>query len=365
MLTNEYLFALELRANDGRVLGQHPVEPNWEPAVEWARFAWRRKTCGPVAAAAADTIIEPVAHRTAGLPHASGFRVTLTSNGEPLDRCDFPLTYFHALARSVSSEMVASGLLKAGETFRYQLLAFQRERAHGKQPAPAMFNVAEVPTTMPLKPASFATLQAAALPFGELTEEDMLVFIPQTVLEQVSALTEQAGGVETGGILIGHLGRDASIPDIGATVTAQIPARHAQGELSKLTFTAETWAAVQAAVALRRSDEIMLGWWHSHPARFWCEKSCPPERRRACALMRSFFSEDDVCLHETVFAQAFHTALVVNNTDEGLQHALFGWRRGMICQRGIHILNPDRSWQPVNASIAPIQGEKTHATLCK
>jgi len=31
MLTNEYLFALELRANDGRVLGQHPAEPNWEP----------------------------------------------------------------------------------------------------------------------------------------------------------------------------------------------------------------------------------------------------------------------------------------------------------------------------------------------
>jgi len=81
--------------------------------------------------------------------------------------------------------------------------------------------------------------------------------------------------------------------------------------------------------------------------------------------MRSFFSEDDVCLHETVFPAAYHTALVVTNTDEGLQHALFGWRHGMVGQRGFHILNPDRPWQPVNATIAPIQGEKPHEHLCK
>ncbi|HTZ19305.1 MAG TPA: hypothetical protein VMC06_00355 [Opitutaceae bacterium] len=362
MLTNEYRFALEIRAHDGRVLGQQFIEPNWEPACAWARFAWWRKTREPAAAAAMETIIAPVAHRTAGLPFASGFRVTLASNGEPLDRCDFPLTYFAAQARAVSSELVAAGRLQAGDTIRYQLLAFPREQTNG---TPAAFNVAEMPAAVPLRPASFAALRATAAPCGELDAEDLPVFLPQTVLEEVSALTEQAGAVETGGILIGHLCRDESIPDIGATVTAQIPARQARGELSKLTFTADTWAAVQAAVTLRRSDEIMLGWWHSHPARFWCEKECPPERRRACVLMRSFFSEDDVCLHEAVFPAAYHTALVVTNTDDGLQHALFGWRRGAVGQRGFHILNPDRPWTPVNATIAPSQGEKPHATLCQ
>ena len=364
MLVNTFQFMLEIRANDGRVLGQRPVEPNWEPAREWTRFTWWRQDHRSVAALGADTIVEPVAQPSTGLPFASGFRVTLTSDGQPIGRCDFPVTYFTTQARAVSGEMVAAGLLKEGEIFRYQLLAFPRERANGKQPAAAMFDVAEIVRAPPLKPTSFAALISAAAPFGELAAGDILVFIPQQILDEVSALTEEAGRIETGGVLVGHLCVDASIPDIGAQVTAQIPARHAQGDVSKLSFTGETWAAVEAALTLRRSDEIMLGWWHSHPARAWteCAVDCPPERRRTCALMKSFFSADDVCLHESVFAKAFHAALVVTNTFDGQQHALFGWRQGMVRQRGFYILNPDRPWQPVDATI---QEGEPHATPCQ
>ena len=366
MLINEFQLLLEIRSIDGRVLGQRRVEPNWEPACEAARFACWRKTPGSVAAFSADAVIEPIAQQSNGLPLAIGFSVTLMADGKPLDRCEFPVTYpgFTARAHAISSEMVTAGLLKDGETFRYQLLAFPRERANGRQPAQPLFNVVDVVRAPPLKPASFATLMSAAVPFGELTAGDMPVFIPQQILDEASALTRQADRVETGGILVGHLCVDGSIPEIAVHVTAQIPARYAAGEVGKLTFTAETWAAVQAALALRRSDEIMVGWFHSHPAFAWCEKSaqCPSERSRGCALMQSFFSADDVFLHETVYPSAYNIALVVtntNNTGDGLKHALFGWRQGTVRQRGFHILNPDRSWKPVNATV---QGGKTYAT---
>jgi hypothetical protein len=369
MLINGFQFALEICGNDGRLVGQRRVDPSWEAACECARFSGWRKAGGSSTAYGADTLIEPVAQQLKGLPFASGFRVTLVAAGGQLGGSDFPITYpgFAAQARAISSEMVNAGLLAEGETFRYQLLAFPRERGNGNHATPPLFKVEDVIRAPRAKPASIAALTAASAQFGEHTEGDVPVFIPQQVLEEASDLTEQAGRVETGGILVGHLCFDESLRYTCVHVTAQIPARHAKGEAGKLTFTGETWAAVQAALVLRRSDEVMLGWWHSHPAFGWCEKNadCPEERRRRCALMQGFFSADDVCLHETVFPAAYNVALVVtntNNTREGLQHALFGWRQGAVCRRGFNVLNASRQWGPEGAAI---EGGNSNATPCK
>jgi len=121
--------------------------------------------------------------------------------------------------------MVASGLLKAGETFRYQLLAFSANERMAAT-APAMFNVAEVPTTMPSSgvvrhPAS------GAMPFGELTEEDSWSSSPKRSSRKCRA-HRASWRRRDRRLLIGHLGRDASIPDIAPPDGAN-PARHAQG----------------------------------------------------------------------------------------------------------------------------------------
>ena len=205
MLINEFQLLLEIRSIDGRVLGQRRVEPNWEPACEAARFACWRKTPGSVAAFSADAVIEPIAQQSNGLPLAIGFSVTLMADGKPLDRCEFPVTYpgFTARAHAISSEMVTAGLLKDGETFRYQLLAFPRERANGRQPAQPLFNVVDVVRAPPSKPASFATLMSAAVPFGELTAGDMPVFIPTGTQEAkvMASLLELKG--DTAGTMAG------------------------------------------------------------------------------------------------------------------------------------------------------------------
>src|SRR5262249_15967460 len=150
--------------------------------------------------------------------------------------------------------------------------------------------------------------------------------------------------------------------DLFLEVTAQIPARNSQATATKLTFGPDTWTAVQSALKLRARSEQWVGWYHSHPARFWCSPKCPPENPVNCPRQRSFFRADDCAVQRAVFHRAFHIALLVTNTDAGLQHALFSWRNGMIQQRGFHILGltsqPNPAAAPLVAAIGDNENEK-------
>jgi hypothetical protein len=180
----------------------------------------------------------------------------------------------------------------------------------------------------------------------------MPLFIPQRVLAEAKALSKEAGAKETGGILIGHLGRDSQLPEIFAQVTAQIPARHTEASLTSLTFTSETWTAVRNALDLRRKGELMLGWWHSHPVREWC-KDCSAESQKACAMAVDFFSAHDHALHRTVFPRAYSVALVVNDLSENdATFSMFGWRRGLLESRGFHLTGATEQPDEQQAKVA-------------
>ncbi|MCZ7638811.1 MAG: Mov34/MPN/PAD-1 family protein [Verrucomicrobia bacterium] len=339
MIVCHHRFLLLLQQPEGPVLGQLPLAPNWEPAVEWAAFAALR-------AGGRETPphgrVVPVADPRLGLPYLSGFRVELDGADPAPPPCEFPVTYFARDARRGSAALVEAKKLRVGDTFSYRLIAVEQPEESSAQPAALAFEVGEETRPLAVTNAPLPPLFAATVPMGETDGSSAYpVFLPQAVLTEAQTLVEAAGAREVGGILLGHLQRDPALPDIGAVVTAQIPARHAVGEAEKLTFTPETWAAVEAAIRLRRSREIILGWWHSHPARFWCQdKACPPATRRACSLQRGFFSSDDLSLHESVFAKAFHLALVVTFADEGCHHALYGWNQGVVQRRGFRLL-PD------------------------
>ena len=196
-----------------------------------------------------------------------------------------------------------------------------------------------MPEPLPLSSGCLSDQLGGALLFGYPTAGDMPVFMPMSVLQEASALSRQSGENETGGILIGHLCRGADSPEIFAKVTAQIPARHARSGLTKLTFTADTWTAVQTAIRLRGRNEIHLGWWHSHS---YLKKTCKECEKRVdgtCAATALFMSAEDVALHLTCFPRAFSIALVISDSPcAGLGWELFGWRQGMVAARAFHIL---------------------------
>jgi proteasome lid subunit RPN8/RPN11 len=264
-----------------------------------------------------------------------------------------PNSYFKSLAADASAPLVQKGSLQSGEHFDYLITAFPSPPAvrGGAQPR-VRFEIEEVPTPLPLKSSLLEDFIARSISAGDQHEEDIQVFIPHPVLAEADQMTREAAGVETASVLIGHMHRDRTGAELFLEVTAQIPARNSQGTATKVTFGPETWNAVLAAIALRGENEQWIGWFHSHPASAWCSAKCSPEERACCPLQRSFFSADDCDVHRTVFSKAFHIALLVTNTDAGLQRALFSWRNGVIVERGFHIIGNEGEQSPTVAPLA-------------
>ena len=356
MRETEFTFVIEmLRQDDGTSLGQFRVDVDWEPARELLRLIGLRRCETEAGANSGGITIEPVWAESDGEPHAIGARL---SDGDL--SCEVVLDYFKSLAVDLSSALVGKKLLKDGELFRFKLFAYRQEA--GSQPGGFQFTVRNATPPVRFVDSSLEELRNQSVPSGEAENGDVPVFIPQSVLDEVETLTLEAGSLETGGILIGQLHRDAGVPEIAVVITAQIPAHFTESKTTSLTFTAETWTAVQAALDLRKSGEMMLGWWHSHPSFAFCNAECPPERRRVCALQKPFLSSPDLHLHRAVFAKAFHVALLANNADAGLGFALFGWCGGAIQRRGFHILGGTDEPEFSNATSTE---EHAHATPCK
>ncbi len=336
MAENGYRYALELYKADGTLLGRASMDVDWEPAREWTRFLALRRNALADSDPGKDWSIEPLWRQDEGEPYLRGFQVRIHRNGEGAVAAEFPVRYFRALAHQASAYFVEKGKLGSGDNFYYIPVATPGA-ARPQAEAKPMFSSEEVARPLPLRESALDAFLRGSAVSGTVDADDAPVFIPRKVLDEAGALSRAAGARETGGILIGHLHRDASLPEIFAEVTAQIPARHTRQELTRLTFTAETWTDVQAAIDLRRRNEIYLGWWHSHCVGEWC-KDCPEEKQKECKLAKDFFSTTDRSLHRTVFPRAYSVALVVNDAPPAEPtYSLYGWRQGLLEARGYYI----------------------------
>jgi hypothetical protein len=337
MLTKEYRLVFEFSGEDGTRLGQISVEIDWEPAREWTRFLGIRRGLIPLDGRVHATAIEPLWNRRTGEPYLEGFRVIISGNSFGAVTEDFSTSYFHGLAREASGHFVEMGMLKRGECFQYLTAAYP-DNGRSTPPSQLRFESEEVEPDIRYHATSLTKSMTGAFLEGAVDVCDMPIFIPRQILDEAEAITLSSQGTETGGILIGHLHRDEGLPEVFAEITAQIPAR-ASGGRAKLSFNADTWMAVRAAVEIRSKHELYLGFWHSHPVSEWCKNNdCSIEKQLNCPLARGFFSQDDQALLRTVFPRAYSVGLVCSDLPLGRPaFSLFGWRRGMIESRGFHI----------------------------
>jgi Prokaryotic homologs of the JAB domain len=340
VLTNDHKFALVLFGDEGEPLGSAAVEVDWEPAVQWTTFYFLRRGELPLHNGCGTASIHPLWDREVGAPYCRGFRVSLARSGQSPCTSDFPVNYFRRLAAKAAALFVQQGKLEKGDVFRYVVIALANNDDAADASPPCGLRVEEQVVPLRLLESSLAVWQQRATPVGAVDPDDMPVFVPQFLLDQVAAQTVGERGRETGGILIGNLHRDATVPEIFAEVTAQIPAEHTRGDAVRLTFTPETWVAVDNAIKLRRRDETYLGYWHSHPVRTWCaSRDCTLEKQRNCKLAKDFFSADDEALLRAVFPRGHSLALVANDTAvRELTFSWFGWREGSIQPRGYYLM---------------------------
>lgn len=349
-----YRYTLDLQSEDGRSLERAVVTPDWNAALAWVHFEGIRAGLLPAVTRTGPEAVEPLWDDRHGEPHVAAFRVTVGSPGGRSVSREIPRTYLRSLAHERSAGLIERGVLQAGDVFRWVVSAFPLAGAEpvASDPVGDGFGIEEVEQILPIDATSLGALAARSVPAGSVADEahDLVpVFVPQAVLDEAMALAREAGDLETGGVLVGALHRDADagdsdVPTLFVEVTAQVPARHTLSASTKLTFTSDTWAAVHAAIALRRRGEIMLGWWHYHPD-FCRLRNCPLERRRECTGASPFFSGEDVHLHATCFPAGHQVALLVSDSAAagGLSSSLFGWSHGAVLPRAFQVIRSERA----------------------
>jgi proteasome lid subunit RPN8/RPN11 len=352
MLDHPFEYVLELwRTADNVRLGRVPIQVDWVPALESLIFDLLRRGVIEQPGGLPPMVVKPIWDDVAGPPTLIGFRATLAAAGGEATAI-FSTNYFGSPAQQASCRFVERGDLKEGEAFEYYVLAIPRQPSPRAAPR---FSVTQREIPLPIKPASIERFMNGALLFGTENARDVPVFYHWRVLEEASILTRRAGAMETGGVLIGHVCRDAGLPELFLEITALIPAR-AKEELTRLSFSPDTWTDVQVAVDRRNQGEIWLGWFHSHSFyRDRCDKSRVDERpARQTAL--PFLSEEDRRLHRVCFPRAYGIALLITDSPQsGMSWTTFGWRTGNLARRSFHVIHA-----PLPAGFQ-LQGETSEA----
>jgi hypothetical protein len=401
---NSWVYAVLYKDQEGRDLGSLAVEPDFAPAREGALFNAIRSGLVPPVLGEARTRVVPVWDGELGAPIVKEACVIVPPEPGPGGTIDADIDadidanidtnidanaddeaaavheripaqadLFRQLAQTGSREMIARGVLREGQSFSFEIAAYPVSHSAGYSAAhPAAHSAAhsaihpaQIPAPIGEPGASRASddgagfdfeddgerlllrerqieeLAAGARPAGHDADPgDVRAFYPEHVLSATFAHAESSGDKETGGFLLGFLERTPGHPEIFVEVTAQVPARHTDATNASLTFTSDTWTAVQNAVELRGRNELIVGWWHKHPnfAEKTCER-CPEERRRNCPMSRPFFSATDVHMHRTVFPRAYQTALLLSDMGkDALDVRLYGWRHGAVVSRGFEIV---------------------------
>jgi len=339
-------YTVELyRRGAEQCLGTAPVTPDFEPALEWASF-WtvRRDRERPLVLDGQYSWLEPCWDAHLGQPYLNGLRAMVAAEARPAVAVHIPLSYFSELARAASAPLIASGKLAKGDIVEFRVCAYPDERHELEDGwADELLSVRPEPQNIALDDRDMDDFLADSDACGRIDVDEMPVFIPRELLSDVAGLMLHAGASETGGILVGHLHRDRRRREIFLEVTAQVPAEHAQHELTRLTFTPDTWAAADAVLALRGRREIYVGWWHTHPTGQWCDQ-CPTETQAECRAAGNvpgdFFSVHDTALHRAVFHRAYNVALVLRDrcsSGSNPVRKLYGWHYGMVQSRGHYV----------------------------
>jgi len=248
-----YQCALDLFAPDGH-------RPDWELALESVAFEGIRRGHLPAVTGTPRGAVGPIWHAELGEPYVGAFRALVRREGGGAASSEIPTAYVRALARSASAIFVEKGALQAGDVFTYLVCAFPTPEPAADTDSPDGFVVEEIVEPLPLDEAPLRRFVATAVAQGPPMDGDVPVFIPQSVLNEAVELSRKAGDVETGGVLLGKLHRDSALPEVFVEITALIPARHTVSDATKVTFTAETWSAVETAIALRGRAESKAGW---------------------------------------------------------------------------------------------------------
>jgi proteasome lid subunit RPN8/RPN11 len=176
---------------------------------------------------------------------------------------------------------------------------------------------------------------------------DVPVYIPESLVQEMIDHTMKYKEREEAGFLAGHLCQDPHSGGLFAVCTDQIIAdggtQRMAGDEScsvvQFQFSPEIFYHAQQVVAQRKNGEALLGWWHSHPWPFICQKT------DSCKCTSLFFSSADVDVMEAAFPAPYQVAVVIGGAPEAPKKAvakMYGWRDGLVEAREFVRFSPKK-----------------------
>ena len=161
------------------------------------------------------------------------------------------------------------------------------------------------------KPAPTHNGTSGGSALGEIFEDALPIFVHENVLEEILDFSEQDMSREQGGFLVGGLHEDGRTY---VEIRHFLPAADTRSRAASLTFTHETWSQLNKEVETRFSEEVVIGWHHTHPN------------------FGIFLSAYDLFIHRNFFSQPWQIAMVVDPQRQEM--GFFQWRQGKVADCG-------------------------------
>lgn len=360
--------AIVLRAEvDGPKLACEPVTAT--DLGEVFAEAWLegclRKGRAEVPFAEADLRLVPAQDGEAAARYA-GFAVEVTPPGGAMARREFPIRSLSHVARRAARPLLASGALKAGAEYYFELVRDRAREAVAGSGEPPGTHVKRAPLTylsVPLRP-----LLQDSTALNVVDEEALPLFYTAEAFAKAERCARRGAKaqppVETGGVLLGAL---ASCPDSGeffGVVTDVLEVQEAEEKEFALTYSSQSWTRLQAIIRARQAAhperaERLLGQAHGHNFLPLDGQICAEcLKRPECSTHNTHASLADEEWTRAVFVrQPWAMNHIFGLTARGdPRHQLHGFREGRLQPRGFFLL-PDfrpEQWELKTAKPAAV-----------
>ncbi|MDI6785292.1 MAG: Mov34/MPN/PAD-1 family protein [bacterium] len=108
----------------------------------------------------------------------------------------------------------------------------------------------------------FTTEKCKATSYGEPEKGEIKIYFKEVVFKEIENYAQKDTTVELGGVLLGEYFEEKEEKFI--QIIDCIEAKHAQSNITSITFTHQSWEEIYKELEKREYQRI-IGWYHTHP----------------------------------------------------------------------------------------------------
>ena len=182
----------------------------------------------------------------------------------------------------------------------------------------------------------------------DVSSDHLSIFMDKEIEKLMIDYVMQDTSRERAGFLTGKLCRDPESKYIYLICSGHITMREIENDMdieenSSIThfqFNPEYFIKANRMLAGWHNEEIIVGWYHSHPWYFETEDKSVKEQTSL------FFSQDDLKVHETAFSAPYHVGIVIGKNTGHISKPgtqMYGWRDGKVERIVYNLVNLEKN----------------------